>query len=71
MSIKVTVHLWPTMKKTKVLELGEGATVGDAISALKLYPDAWIAVRAATPLPLDERLEDKDDIKLISVVSGG
>ena len=71
MSIKVTVRLMPTRKEIKKLELRKGATVEDAIRALELYPDAWIAVRGDLPLPLDEPLIDKDDIKLISVVSGG
>jgi len=71
MSITVTVRLLPTKKETKVLELKKGAKVEDALRALELYPDAWIAVRGDMPLPIDEPLNDKDEIKLISVVSGG
>jgi len=71
MSIKVTVRLLPTRKVTKVLELENGATVEGAMRALDLVPDAWIAVRGDMPLPLDELLNDKDEIKLISAVSGG
>jgi len=71
MSITVTVRLLPTRKETKVLELKKGAKVEDALRALELYPDAWIAVRGDMPLPIDEPLNDKDEVKLISVVSGG
>jgi len=71
MGIKVTVRMLPAKRAIKVLELKKGATVEEAIRALELYPDAWIAVRGDMPLPLDEHLNDKDDIKLISVVSGG
>ena len=71
MSIRVNVHLLPTAKETRTLELDKGATVEDAIHALSFFPDAWIAVRGDQPLPLDEPLKDKDEIKLISAVSGG
>jgi len=69
--MKVKVQLLPGKKRPKVVELKGRATVEDVIRALELYPDAWIAVRGETPVPLDERLKDGDDIKLISAVSGG
>ena len=71
MSIRVKVHLLPTRKETRKLHLDKGATVEAAIRALDLFPDAWIAVRGNEPIPLDEPLEDGDEIKLIAVVSGG
>lgn len=71
MSISVKVHLLPTRKETKTLRLEKRATVESAIRALGLFPDAWIAVRGDVPLPSDEPLKDNDEIKLISVVSGG
>jgi len=71
MSISVKVHLLPTRKETKTLRLEKRATVESAIRALSLFPDAWIAVRGDVPLPSDEPLKDNDEIKLISVVSGG
>ena len=71
MSIRVRVQLLPTRKETRILKLDKGATVEAAVRALSLFPDAWIAVRGDMPLPLDEPLKDNDDIKLISVVSGG
>jgi sulfur carrier protein ThiS len=69
--MKVTLNLLPTRKERKVIELKPGSTVETAIRALGLYPDAWIALRADEPLPLDEVLDDGDELKLISVVSGG
>jgi len=69
--MKVTLNLLPTLKERKVVELATGATVESAIRALGLYPDAWIPVRGDEPLPLDEILKDGDELKLISVVSGG
>ena len=69
--MKVTARLLPTRKETRVVELEEGSTVEDLIRKLELYPDAWIALRGNDPLPSDEELAEGDDIKLVSVVSGG
>ena len=69
--MKVTIHLLPTRKEKKVVELDKGASVEQAIRALGLIPDAWIPVRGNLPLPLDEPLKDGDVLKLISVISGG
>jgi len=69
--MNIKIRMLPTRKKLKVLELQKGASVEDAIRALGLFPDAWIAVRDERPLPLDEPLEDGDELKLVSVVSGG
>ncbi len=69
--MRVTLHLMPTKRTTKVVELPDGSTVSDAIRKLGLYPDGWIPVKGDQPLPADEVLRDGDEIKLISVVSGG
>ena len=69
--MKVTVHLLPTRKTKKVVVLPKGASAQDAIREMGLYPDGWIPVRGDRPIPLDEKLSEGDEIKLISVVSGG
>ncbi|MGQ9588061.1 MAG: MoaD/ThiS family protein [Thermoplasmata archaeon] len=69
--MKVTVHLLPTRRETRRIELQEGASVERAIRSLGLLPDSWIAVRGDEPLALDEPLRDGDELKLVSVVSGG
>ncbi len=53
------------------MELEEGAKVEDALRAMGLLPDGWIAVRRDVPIPSDEPLRDGDEVKLVSVVSGG
>jgi len=69
--MRVKVRLLPGRRRTRVLELSSRATVEDAIRTLGLFPDAWIAMRGETPVPLDERLREGDALKLISAVSGG
>jgi len=69
--MKVKVKLLPTRKEERNLTLEDGASVEDVIRSLELFPDAWIAVKGDTPVPLDEILHDGDEIKLVSVVSGG
>lgn len=69
--MRVRVNLLPTRKETMVIDLDGRATIEDAIRAIGLLPDGWLAVRQDEPLSLDENLEEDDDIDLISVVSGG
>lgn len=69
--MKVTVHLLPTRKETRKLDLQNGSTAEQAIRAIGLLPDQWIPIRGDSPIPTDEILEDGDVLKLISVVSGG
>jgi sulfur carrier protein ThiS len=69
--MKVKIHILPREKDAKVLVLPEGATVETVVRKLGLYPDAWIAVRGDTPVPLDDVLREGDEVKLIAVVSGG
>lgn len=65
------MHILPTKRETKKIDVQKGATVEQAIRAIGLLPDAWIPVRGNEPVPLDEELEEGDELKLISVVSGG
>ncbi len=69
--MNVTVRLLPTKKETRIVDLEDGATVENLIRELGLFPDAWIAVRDRSPIPLDELLRANDKIDLIAVVSGG
>ena len=70
-SMKVTVHLLPVLKDTRNVELEEGATVERLIRVLDLLPDGWLAVSDGEPVPIDHVLNDGDEVRLISVVSGG
>jgi sulfur carrier protein ThiS len=67
----VKVHLLPTRNERVQAEVAEGATVEDVVRAIGLLPDGWIAVRGDVPIPSDEPVRTGEELKLISVVSGG
>ena len=69
--MRVTATILPTKKETVSVELPDGSTVEDLVRALSYLPDGWVAVRDGRPIPMDEPLSDGDDVRLISVVSGG
>jgi sulfur carrier protein ThiS len=69
--MRIVAHLLPTRKETHTVELEDGATVERLMRSLGLLPDGWIAVLDGEPVPIDHALEDGDDLRLISVVSGG
>lgn len=69
--MRVTATILPTRKETVSVDLEEGSTVEQLVRKLSYLPDGWIAVREGQPIPMDEALKDGDDLKLISVVSGG
>lgn len=68
MKIQVTIF---DDKSTEVLELPENSTAYEVIKRLKLQPDILIVTRNDQPIPIDEGLNDQDELKLIRVISGG
>jgi len=53
------------------LEMPENASSMDLLARLGLLPDAHLVLRDGTPIPIDERLNDEDRLKVIKVASGG
>ncbi|MBU4189919.1 MAG: MoaD/ThiS family protein [Candidatus Thermoplasmatota archaeon] len=66
----VTTILFPE-KNEKKIELQENSTALDILKNLDLNPDAMLLIRNEVPIPVDEKLEDKDVLKIVRVVSGG
>jgi sulfur carrier protein ThiS len=58
-------------KSEQVLDLEEGSNAGQLCSLLGLLIDAHITLRGNVPIPLDEKLNDGDIIKIVKVASGG
>jgi sulfur carrier protein len=53
------------------IEVDKNSTPYDILKKLKLTPDTMIILRDGQPIPIDEELNDNDNIKIIQVVSGG
>jgi sulfur carrier protein ThiS len=66
--MKVTVVL---NKRSEVLDIDDDATIEDLLNKLGLYPDAHIVLRKRTPVPLSDRPQDGDQLRVIKVASGG
>lgn len=57
-------------KQDKLIEL-EAENVKDLLDALKINPSTVIIVKNNEVVLLDEQLNEDDDIKILSVISGG
>ena len=58
-------------KKEKTIELAANSLVRDLLEKMKINPVTVIASRDNNIITEDEKLEDKDKIRIISVISGG
>ncbi|MFQ5910941.1 MAG: hypothetical protein ACE5IJ_09525 [Thermoplasmata archaeon] len=68
--MKLHVELLPAGER-KTVKFSDEVNGFDVVSALDLKPDAHLLVRDGRPIPMDEKLENGDRIKLIRVASGG
>ena len=57
--------------KEKTVEISDNATVRDLLAKMNINPVTVIASRNTNIIPEDEKIKDKDTIKLFSVISGG
>ena len=57
--------------KEKTIELGNNATIKDLLKKMVINPVTVIVSKNNDVVLEDEKLKDKDDIKVISVISGG
>lgn len=68
MKIKV---FYDRENKEKTIELGNNSSVKDLLEKLGINPVTVIVSKNNDVVLEDEKLKDKDDIKIISVISGG
>ena len=57
--------------KEKTIELANNSSVKDLLAKMKINPVTVIVSKSDNIIQEDEKLEDKDTIRLISVISGG
>ncbi|MBI1973047.1 MoaD/ThiS family protein [Candidatus Woesearchaeota archaeon] len=68
--MNLTVYIERT-KEHKTVELPSKTTVKDLLTKLSLNPVAVLVVREGKVLIEQQALQDKDQLKILSVVSGG
>ena len=68
--IKVNVFV-DRGNQTKTIDLESNSKVKDLLSKLKINPVTVIVSRSNELILEDERLDDNDEIKILSVISGG
>lgn len=68
--IKVNVFIDRENKNTK-LELGDNPIVADLLKKLGINPITVIVSRNNELILEDEKLKNNDEIKILSVISGG
>ncbi len=63
----INVFIEKENKNTKV----EAETVKELLGKLKINPETVLITRNDELILLDEKLNNKDEVKLLSVISGG
>ncbi len=67
----ISVNLFPRGEAIEKIELDDGSNGFALLKKLKLAPDVHIITRNKEPIPMDDVLNDGDELIIISVVSGG
>jgi len=68
--MKVKITRVPQDTST-VVEIKKGETVEMLLKKLHLRSDAVIVMRGSTPIPVDDALEDDQNLRILQVASGG
>jgi sulfur carrier protein ThiS len=68
--MKVSVSTVPRGEQGE-RELPEGARAQDLVRRMGLPIAAVLVLRSGRPIPIDEHLEDGDELKVVYVASGG
>ena len=68
--MKIKVKIVPRNVKQEV-EVKDGSTAADLLRIMKLRPDGFIVLRNNTPIPIDEVVNEGQELTLLQVASGG
>ena len=68
--MKIKVKISRTSDE-KEIQMEKGSIVLDLLNKLKFKPDNVVVMQGKSPVPIDEILEDKQEITIIQVFSGG
>jgi len=68
--MKITVKIMPE-NSIKEVDLKSGSKVYDVLKKINLRPDALIVLKGNTPIPVDEILDEEQELSILQVASGG
>jgi len=68
--MKINVKMVRTGETKKII-LEKGSTVGDLLKKIKVRPDAIIVMSNDKPIPVDDALNEDQELVIIKVASGG
>lgn len=68
MKIRVT---FSRTKDTKAIEMKPGLTLEDVLKKLDVKPDTVITISKNKPVPIDDYVEEGQELTIIQVASGG
>jgi len=68
--VKIKVKL-SRINKTKEVNLEKGSTIEDLLRKINLKPDTLIVMNKDKPIPIDDNLNDSQELTIIQVSSGG
>ncbi|MDH7517959.1 MAG: MoaD/ThiS family protein [Candidatus Thermoplasmatota archaeon] len=68
MKIKVRI---PKTNNVREIQIKKGSTVADLLKNLNIKPDTVIAMSKNMPIPVDDTLNENQEITIIHVSSGG
>jgi len=69
-SMKIKINLIPQNTSQEV-ELSKGTTVTNLLRTIHRRPDSVIVLKNKTPLPVDDVINDDQELSIIQVASGG
>jgi sulfur carrier protein ThiS len=58
-------------KTNKEIEMQKGSTIIELLKKMQLKPDTLIVLRDNKPIPIDDMLENDQELQIIQVASGG
>ena len=68
--MKITVKILP-LNSIKEVDLKSGSKVYDVLKKINLRPDALIVLKGNAPIPVDEILDEEQELNILQVASGG
>jgi len=68
--VKIKVKL-SRINKIKEVNLEKGSTIEDLLKKINLKPDTLIVMNKDKPIPIDDNLNDSQELTIIQVSSGG